>query len=141
MRPPHSRLRRLLALAPLVLAVAGCVQLTTPPGVVLASSPPGARVLVDGRDAGFVTPCRIAIGNWSDHEVVLSLPGYVPVEIRFETETDAYVVPWRDMRLAEHGEVSFPLFWPLEDFVAPVKVDNALSPARVFVRLAPEADG
>ena len=42
----------------------------------IRSTPPGAKIFVDGNDRGLRTPARVQITQ-GEHEVVLSLPGFV----------------------------------------------------------------
>ena len=47
-------------LAPALLAtLSACAEIRRDPGVMFASNPSGARVVVDGVDSGFVTPCHL----------------------------------------------------------------------------------
>ena len=45
-----------IALALPFLALGSCARNISPPGVFFSSEPPGARILVDGQDSGYVTP-------------------------------------------------------------------------------------
>jgi hypothetical protein len=65
-------LSKIIALFVLCLFSAGCAQHTA-----FVSDPPGARVLVDGRDVG-VTPCLFPyrVGTGCDYEVVVEKEGY-----------------------------------------------------------------
>lgn len=97
------------------------------------SEPPGARVIVDKKDTGFVTPCRISLASRDDHKVELDLPGYAPARLSLDPEIDHEVTLWKDMSL-DLGSWRFPLWLNLKDSV-PVKFEANLKPGRVFVRL------
>jgi len=101
--------------------------------VAVFSEPPGARVVVDGRDSGFVTPCHLTL-DMSRHEVELRLPGYAPGTVSLEPSRWREAVLWKDMSLRP-DVWRFPLWLNLEDSVEPVKFHQDLSPGHVFVRL------
>jgi len=42
----------------------------------IASDPPGAAIIIDGRDTGKVTPAKLVVGQGS-HSLVLRMPGYL----------------------------------------------------------------
>lgn len=134
---PRNLLRRLARIligtlgALGALAPAACLSVT-PPGVHLSSTPPGARIQVDGRDSGFVTPASLDLGG--DHWLQLSLDGYEPADIYLEGNTRTTVVPWTK-GITSTTTPWFPLFLPLEDLMAPAKVDRSPSPKRIYVKL------
>jgi len=129
--------RALVALAPLGLS--GCVMFQQPQGIAVSSDPPGASVLIDERDSGFVTPCVLAIDPHDDRRVDLVLRGYRS-ETRFMTpEREVYSVLWREMGVGTRAW-DFPLFLNLRDFFVPVKVRETSSPGRIFVHLDRTAD-
>lgn len=128
----------LVALA-LAAAASSCVAVETPPGTFFATTPPGARVLLDGRDSGFVTPCHIDLRDEAPVTVRLELLGYQPAEVRLVGVSDRYVVPWKDGYTSPHG-LRFPLFLPGIDLLAPLKVDKGPVPARVHMRLEATAE-
>lgn len=119
-------------LAGLLLLALGACQSVTPPGVHFSTTPPGARILVDGRDSGFVTPTNLDLDD--DHWIQFELDGYEPADIYLESGTRRHVIPWT------RGEVDittpwFPLLLPMEDLMLPVKVDKSPSPQRIYVKL------
>jgi len=68
---------RTAALLPLFLACGGCRLFGMGDAQVsFFSEPPGARVIVDKQDTGFVTPCRITLASRDEHRVELELAGY-----------------------------------------------------------------
>jgi len=102
--------------------------------VSFATEPPGARVLVDRHDSGFVTPCRLTLPGGDDHRVEIVLSGYAPVTLQVEHGRRANVVLWRDM---SNGPWTwrFPLWLNFDDFCEPFQIRQAYSPGHVFVRL------
>ena len=130
-------LRRLAAtLAVLVsgLAGAGCINVT-PPGVLFATQPPGARVMLDEVDSGFVTPCLIDLDDTQAHEIRLELQGYEPRSFRVLPGHRVMFVPWYHAVSPE--SLHFPLFATQKDLFFPFRVDRNLVPGRVHVRLHP----
>lgn len=121
-------------IAALVLG-AGCTVVgSSQAAVSFATDPPGARVVVDRKDSGFVTPCRLTLPSGSRHRVDLVMPGYAPVSLRVERGPHAEVVLWRDMYVRPQVW-RFPLWLNLEDALEPVKIRRTYSPGHVFVRL------
>lgn len=130
--------RGLVALAP--FALSGCVLFQHPLGISVASDPPGASVLIDEKDSGFVTPCVLAVDPSENSRVDLVLNGYRQ-ETRFITsDHEVYALLWREMSVG-YSTWDFPLFLNLRDFFVPVKVHATSSPGRIFVRLDRAADG
>jgi len=135
----HPTLRAaLLCLVPLpaLLGTAAC-QNVTPAGTSFATEPPGARVHVDGRDSGWVTPCLIALDPEDTHKITLNLDGYEPREFVFVPETRRSIVEWKRGVNGVKSTIRFPILLPAEDLLFPVRESQALSPGRVFVRLRP----
>lgn len=126
-------------LAPLVAFVASCGS--APKGVHFSSDPPGARVLVDGEESGFVTPCVLKLAEKSKTlRVDLELRGYARATRWVADETQAEWVLWRDM-LAGTNTWRFPLWLATADFMRPRQIVASKAPARIFVRLQRQADG
>jgi hypothetical protein len=133
-RPPQRGTGTLAGLL-CALASAGCSILGGhEPTVSFATEPPGARVLVDKRDSGFVTPCRLSLPSGGRHRVEIVMPGYAPVLLRVERGPQAEVILWRDMYVRP-VVWRFPLWLNLEDALQPVKIRRTYSPGHVFVRL------
>lgn len=124
---------RLIATSLLLASAASCVSLEKPPGVVIASNPPGARVLVDGEDTGFVTPCNLGLPH-DAAAIDLVLPGYQVAQVRVEPSSQTYILPWRD-GMAGYNTWHFWLWLNAVDFIAPVKYVKRLSPGRIYVPL------
>lgn len=128
--------------SPLALAcllAPGCVFGGHDRPVVFATDPPGARVLVAGKDSGFVTPCVLDLDPSEDTRVDLDLAGYRR-ETRFLTpDHEVYAILWKEM-YSQPTVWRFPLWLNLQDTWVPVKHVDTLSPGRVFVRLDRSAD-
>ena len=112
--------------------LAGCVNVT-PPGILVASSPPGARILVDGKDSGFITPCNLAVSD-QDHWIELMLDGYATTALRIEENTRREVVPWSE-GIVRPPSWPFPLFLPARDLFTPFRTNDSPLPSRIFVEL------
>jgi PEGA domain-containing protein len=133
MRP--SPLAVLLASA----LAAGTACLTVSPlGISFASEPPGARVWIDGRDSGWVTPCQIALDQDVPHDVTITLPGHEPRVLRLVPDERKSFVTWPLGIVSIHSSVTFPLLLPSLDLLFPMRQTETLSPSRIFVRLRPE---
>lgn len=131
-------------LAPLLLLFAalftGSCRSTTPPGTLLATSPPGARILVDGRDSGFLTPCVLALDEGDRHSLRFELPGHQPAEFSLTPHTRTEIITWME-GFAPWSQLHFPLFLPFWDLFLPVQMNRALEPSRVHVRMRPVETG
>lgn len=125
--------------AALVALLSGCGILRGgDPKVVLASDPPGARVLVDREDSGFVTPCVLALPR-DDLRIDFVYPGYEDATRLLTPESDVYTIFWHEMYIRS-VIWKFPLWLNTKDFFAPVKYRKYLSPNRIYVRLERTAD-
>ena len=104
------------------------------PGVLVASTPPGAQVYVDGRDSGFVTPAALALPRNAWHRVDVVLTGYEPATRLLGPGGQTFVIPWTDGYL---GPLTwyFPLWLSVEELFFPLRVQNDLDPDRIHVRL------
>ncbi len=131
-------LRRLLPLACTLLA-SGCSLFDHSTKVTLASDPPGARVLIDEKDSGFVTPCVLELDPDERARMTLELPGYEKAQRELVPERDVQIILWRDMYL--RSATWYAPFWlNVRDFFEPFKIDKRYSPSRIFVRLERTAD-
>ena len=122
---------RLLACLLSSLAAPACQITHRVPGVVIASEPPGARVLVDGRDSGYVTPCNVGLERESI-KLDLVLPGYRVARIDLHPDSRSYSMRYIDM-YSDYDTWCFPLWLNLKDFVFPFKKEQWSSPARIHV--------
>lgn len=134
MSRPHR-----IAAALLALCAAACVAPDRPHGVVVASEPPGARILVDGQDSGWVTPMAMHLPRDESARIDLLLDGYRPATLAVAPGGQKYyLILWRES-YKDWDCWRFPLWLNYEDFIAPVKLSRGLQPNRIFVpmRLAP----
>lgn len=115
----------------------GCAVIRGQPGIVVASEPPGASILVDGQDSGYATPTAMYLPRADWHRIDVDLPGYrretriVGPGVRFE------VIPWR-AGLVLPISAPFPLWLDVPALFVPLRVDDNLQPSRIFVRLVLE---
>jgi len=110
-------LRPLLALLSATLALGSCIFLPKDADVTFASDPPGARVLIDGKDTGFVTPCGLALERNDDTRLDIALPGYVTATRFLTPDHQVYVLLWREMTVSKRT-FRFPLWLNVRDFFA-----------------------
>ncbi len=134
----RSRTPARLACLAAALLLASCSTMGRGRHVAFASDPPGARVVVDGKDSGFVTPCHIALPTDATQQVDLVLPGHKKETRVLTPKQETDVVFWQEAYIREQVW-RFPLWLALPDFVAPVKAKTVLLPARVFVRMERES--
>jgi hypothetical protein len=119
-----------LALAPLA---ASCVEMQRTPGMMFATAPAGARVVVDGVDTGFVTPCHVDLER-APHDIDLVLEGFRPASVHSEKGGENWLIHWDEAWINE-SNWRFPLWLNARDGLFPVKLEMTYDPARVFVRL------
>lgn len=120
----------------LLASLAGCLDVS-PPGTTFASDPAGARVLVDGRDSGWVTPCAFALDKEETYVVSFSLVGYTPREVLLVPDGHCGLINWYQGVNGVKSTVRFPILLPTRDFLFPLREVQTLAPGRVFVRLRP----
>jgi hypothetical protein len=135
----NTLLGRALACFSIALALSGCILLPSPGNVTFASDPPGARVLIDGKDTGFVTPCALALERNDDTRLDIELPGYVTATRYLTPDHQCYVILWREMYV-DQRTFHFPLWLNVRDFFVPIKYDKTMAPGRIYVRLERTAD-
>jgi PEGA domain len=117
-------------------ALAALIELAachSTPLVHLASDPPGAQVLVDDEDSGFVTPCVMALPNTAQR-IDFLLPGYATATRYLARDVRAEIVLWNDM-LASYNTWHFPLWLNYRDFFIPIEKTSGPFPTRLFVRM------
>jgi hypothetical protein len=127
---------RALALA---CGFSSCALFGKPYGVTLATDPPGARVLVDQKDSGFVTPCRLALEPDESYRVDFTYPGYQTATRLLESDRDWEARLWDEMYMTSRVW-KFPLWLNLGDVFTPIQTRRILMPSRVYVRLERAAD-
>ena len=130
----HCRLHLVRTTAFVLAALSSaCIELQRTPGVLFATNPPGARVIVDGVDSGFVTPCNIDLPRESQ-DIDMVLEGYKPVSVAIEPGGQTTLVFW-DEALVYPNTWRFPLWLNARDGFLPVKVERSYSPARIYAPL------
>lgn len=131
-------MQRIAALFILAAALSpACVTFESPAGTSISSEPPGARVVIDGEDSGFVTPCYLRLHKGEDYDVRVELDGFQTAKFELDQSTSFYTVPWSDGYTVPHA-FRFPLFLEARDLFVPFRIDTRTHPGRVFVRLQPE---
>jgi len=123
------------AIAALLLGSA--CRSVTPPGVYFDSDPSGAELFVDGRNAGYVTPCLMALDEDERYHVRFVLPGYEAREVFVDTHSRRSAVTWWDGALSPDGMRGIlglggaDIFFPYldNDAHAPSRIHLALKPA------------
>ncbi|MBI5363505.1 MAG: PEGA domain-containing protein [Planctomycetes bacterium] len=117
----------------------GCMLFDGTTNMSIASEPPGARIKVDGRDSGFVTPCLIALDRGDGARIDLEYPGYVTATRLLTPDHQLYAILWSEMYVRE-TVWNFPLWLNTRDLFVPVKYDKTFSPGRLYVKLERTAD-
>lgn len=139
MRPSSTAARRRSALLGACLGallgmLPGCLS-ATPPGAYFATTPPGARVRIDGRDTGFVTPCMIALDDGGRVGVQLELQGYQTASIVLVPASETEVIGWSHGVAAPWGSMRLPIQLGAVDLFLPFRPDAGHHPQRVHVTL------
>lgn len=124
-------------LASLLVPLASCRNLS-PAGIHFASEPPGAAILVDGQDSGWVTPCDVALDVEREHEVVIALPGFAPRHFQLVPDERRSFVSWNQAVNGLKTRQRAPFLQPADDLLLPFQEIETLAPGRIFVRLHPE---
>lgn len=116
--------------APIVLSFA-------PPsrGVTFSTKPSGARVVVDGRDSGFVTPCALRIDKGDWHRIDLALRGYRTETRIVRPDWGVYTLKWNDMDHFGPRNFRFPFWLGLGEILLPVRYVSRSIPARLHVEM------
>jgi hypothetical protein len=116
-----------------------CVLFDNTAHVNIASDPPGARIFVNKRDAGFVTPCMLELDPDETYRIDLEYPGYVTATRVLTEDNQTYALLWKEMYIRP-VVWKFPLWLNTRDLLVPIKSDETLSPTRVYVKLERAAD-
>lgn len=136
---PSRRSRLGLGLI-LLAAFSSCRYARPQPGVQLSSTPPGARVSVDGSFSGFVTPARIDLATDDWHVVAVELDGYRTQTRLVGPGTRLIAVDWRQASVGLTDSFLFPLLLPVES-VLPLAVVARSEPQRLHFHLRRAAPG
>jgi hypothetical protein len=111
------------------LAGSGCATVATGGGgdqtVSIATTPPGAAVVIDGKPAG-VSPVQVPLARADHHTVRLSAPGYEPATVAVRRKLN----PWLIGNLVVGGPVGLVV-----DVVS--DACHRLSPNQIEVTLTP----
>lgn len=135
--PLHSPQRSSARWALVCVALAGLLQgcmVVRPPGVLFATEPPGANVVINGRDSGFATPIELDLDRGKMHTVEFKLDGYDTAVRHLDPSLRVHVVPWYDGDLGPKIW-RFPLYLTFFGLIAPVRINNGLVPGRIYVPL------
>lgn len=119
-----------------VLCGAGCRNVS-PAGIHFSSEPPGAAILVDGADSGWVTPCEVALDVEREHEVELAMTGFAPRRFLLVPDEQRSFVSWNQAVNGLRARQRAPFLMPAEDLLLPFREVRTLTPGRIFVRLHP----
>ena len=150
MRPRSNTQQRLgrallkLALAASLLPLGSCLSWLKPrpdftwdgrpAGVSLATTPPGAEVVIDGVSSGFATPCIINFDEDETYRVEFELEGYRTAGLYLTPNRRWLLVPYVDATRAPRVW-RVPLWYPLGAGLLPLRTNTALAPSRVHLRL------
>jgi hypothetical protein len=104
-------------------------------GVMIASRPAGARVLINGEDSGFATPCCLALEN-TKQRIDLVLDGYQTTSRIVNDDGRTYLIYWSEAYLGPHT-YRFPMWLNVYDGWVPVRFEETYAPERLFVRMRP----
>jgi hypothetical protein len=137
--PPtdNHHVTKLILTGLVALLVSGCLYRRAS-GTWIDSRPQGARILLDGRDSGYVTPRQVDLGD-EDVRLRLELAGYRPAEVRVVDNVSGELVPWLWLGYGGYAGPRFPLRLPYKDFFCPVRVLRRSDPARIHLDLQPAA--
>ncbi len=121
----------LLALS--CLGLTGCFGVKHSPGIRLATDPPGARVLLNGKDTGFMTPAFLDLRG-DNARVDMELDGYQTATRLVRSTSHLSSIHWSEMELGP-STWRFPLWVDYDDFFTMWRFVTIYEPTRVFVRL------
>ncbi len=130
--PPHNR--SMLYRSPLALIFLLIVSCSSTPPVHFSSSPPGARIVIDGKDSGFVTPASLDIRNRNHRTVEFVMPGYKTAVRDLRNGKRLKYVYYGDW-VAHYNTWRFPLWLNMGDFFQQRTVLKGELPSRLFVQM------
>ncbi|HPF14385.1 MAG TPA: PEGA domain-containing protein, partial [Planctomycetota bacterium] len=116
---------------PLALLLGAC---TSYPPVHFASDPPGARILIDGKDTGFVTPTSLNIPNKNHRTVEFAMPGYESAVRDLRTGKRRDFIFYGEWTMG-YSTWRFPLWLNFQDFFVERKTQSGERPSRLFVNM------
>ncbi|MFT5198906.1 MAG: hypothetical protein ACI87O_001566 [Planctomycetota bacterium] len=119
---------------PLALALLLTVSCSSTPPVHFASSPAGARILIDGQDSGFVTPTALDIRKKDHLRVEFVLPGFKTAVRDLRSGKRVNYVFYGDW-VAHYNTWRFPLWLNVGDFFQQRSVLKGELPSRLFEQL------
>lgn len=137
--PSRRSLGKLFGMLLALIALSSCARNISPPGVFFSSEPPGARILFDGLDSGYVTPRMIALNKGERYRVSFELPGFYPQQLVMLPNKRAYWIAWEEGVVGMHG-LLFPMFLSVGELAIPRRVNTVHAPSRVFVRMDPRQE-
>ncbi len=117
----------------LLALVSSCTTYQDYKAVHLSSTPPGAKVLVDGVPSGFATPCMLALEK-RPQVVSLEKMGYAVSNRKLVPDPSNDTWYWSESTVGPHT-FHFGLWINLDDFLTPIKRMNELSASRIHVQL------
>lgn len=123
----------------LPLLLCGLAACRNTPPVYFSSSPPGAILVVDGQETGFVTPCAVDLEDVDSRTVEFRLNGFEPAVRVLRYQERADLVYWTEAS-GDLKTWNFPLWLGSRDFFLPKKNLSGESPSRIYVRLRRLAD-
>src|SRR5262245_41384 len=128
--------------APVALLLGSCTYLTGDDSVLVTSTPPGARILLDGADTGMTTPTLLALDGafGSDHAITLRKAGFVDETRKVMHYTTAYTSNWFDGAVAPELP-SFFVWWTFGDMFLPFAVRWRYVPHEVHAVLYKPGEG
>jgi hypothetical protein len=112
-----------------IVALSGCATITGgtgPQKIKVASNPPGATVIVDGRPCA-TTPTVLRLDRKVEHQIQVEKVGYMPAEADLKPKIN----PWIFGNVVVGGLIGVvvDLATDSERKLSPSKVDVQLSPA------------
>lgn len=129
-------LRRTLLLL-CAVAMTACTSFVGDPHVFVASTPPGADILVDGESTGLTTPALLDLGGFfsGDKEITLELAGHEPETRWVRHHSTTATSRWGDGADENLLGWTWPLWWTLGDFFVPFDVRWRFTPHEVHAVL------
>jgi hypothetical protein len=132
-----SSARRAAAAIALAAAALGCaVSYSRRTMVTVTSDPPGARILVDGRETGLTTPAQIAPG--ASARITVEKEGHAPSTRGVGSLTSVRFPRWLDGAVSDPS-IAVPVFWVSSDLLRPIQIVRGVGARHVYFHLEPSA--